>query len=501
MTRTVAKRARRDRRPDRRTDGLEAAVGRLVALVERQGAAAAARPAMPPPVPPVNSAQMQLMLGRLAADLKEHADGATQRVIEAEITVAEGVRDGLKELSAGVRIAGHTAAMAARRRSGPIRVLFLVHFVEAWDALADVHAQMLADPDFAVTVGTLPRFRRDRRRFEYEPEISATLAARGVAHIRLGMEPDGALDIVKAIGPDVIFRQTPWDGDIPPAFRASELTFARLAYVPYGLYTAKIESHQYDQTFHRLLWRYYAPTAEDAALLAEISPLKGVNGFLSGYPKFDRLLRAGEGPDAWPIPGPRARRRIIFAPHQSIGTGGLGFGTFPDCYRAVVAAARDHPDVQIVFKPHPTLLDVCVASKLMSEADVAWFEEAWAALPNTASYLLDDYGGLFAASDAMITEGVSFFSEYMLFDRPLVFLDSGRHTGFNPATTFLPDGMYGARGFEAAFAAALAATEPGGDVMAAARRAVIARLRPFPGEAARRIVEDVRRSLAAPKET
>ncbi len=134
----------------------------------------------------------------------------------------------------------------------------------------------------------------------------------------------------------------------------------------------------------------------------------------------------------------------------------------------------------------------------MSEAEIREFLESWDALPNTATYLLDDYGKLFAASDAMITEGVSFFSEYMLFDKPLIFLDSGRHTGFNPATTFLPQGMYVARGWQAAFAAALGATEPGGDTMKSARAKVIERLMPYPQQAARRIVEDIRETFAVP---
>jgi hypothetical protein len=511
--RTKLKRAQRGGRVADRIAALEAVVrrledgqGRIEAAAKAPPAPAPARIVAPPvpPVPPVPSAgqgalssgQMQIFLGRLSTEVREHVDQRVQRLLEAQVQVAEGIRDGLQAVSADVRHARHVAAAGARRKAGRISVLFLVHFVEAWDALADVHDAMLREPDFDVTVGTLPRYRRDRKQFEYEDSISATLTARGVRHMRLGLEGDGGIEVVRAMAPDVIFRQTPWDADIPPPFRASELTFARLAYVPYGLYTAKIESHQYDQLFHRLLWRYYAPTAEDLALLGTISPLKGLNGYLSGYPKFDRLVRSAERA-AWPIDRGVRGKRIIWAPHQSIGQGGLGFGDFPAHYRQAVAYAAAHPEIEFVFKPHPTLLDVCAASKLMSAAEIAWFEENWAALPNTATYLLDDYGPLFAASDAMITEGVSFFSEYMLFDRPLVFLDSRRHQGFNPATTFLPEGMVRAHGFVEGVEAALAALEPGGDTMAEGRRSVIRRLMPHPQRAAARIVEDIRRGLSA----
>jgi hypothetical protein len=508
--RTKQARARRGGRIADRLNGLEAAAMRLEASAQALAdlaRAAAVRPALPPvpPVPPVPSpaatppisgGQMQIFLGRVSTEIREHVDARVQRLLEAQVQVAEGIRDGLKEISAGVRSTRQTAAIAARRRPKRITVLFLVHFVEAWDALADVHERMLAEPDFEVIVGTLPRFRRDRKQFEYEDEISATLTARGIRHIRLGLEGESGIDAVKAMAPDVIFRQTPWDADIPSSFRATELTFARLAYVPYGLYTAKIESHQYDQTFHRLLWRYYSPTADDLSLLGAISPLKGRNGYLSGYPKFDRLVRSAERA-AWPIDQGRRNRRIIWAPHQSIGQGGLGFGDFPAHYRLAVETAKRHPELEFVFKPHPTLLDICSASKLMSAAEIEWFQKSWAALPNTATYLLDDYGPLFAASDAMITEGVSFFSEYMLFDKPLVFLDSRRHQGFNPATTFLPDGMYRAHGWVEAVTAAVRATEPGGDTLGEARRGVIRRLMPHPQQAAQRIVEDIRRGLAA----
>lgn len=497
MTRSQVKRARRGRKLADRIAALEATVDRLDAALQAEIAAARARPEVPA-APPVSAAQLQRQLGRVAAEMKEHVERQSRRVLEAESTVAEDMRNALQEIVSSLHSTRQTAAVGAKRRTRPVTVLFLVHQAERWDALADVHDLMLKDPDFEVLVGSLPRFRRDAARLDYEAEVSAGLAARGVRHIRLGMDPDTALDIVKAMAPDVIFRQAFADADLPPAFNAGELTFARLAFVPDGIEAGDAGADR-DLPLHRLLWRYYAPTAEDLDVFAGCSPLSGANAILAGSPKFDRLLRSGRGPDAWPIRGQRARKRLIWAPRAGSGAE-RDHGSFPDCWRQVTAAAEANPDVQILFKPDAELFDRCRQSGLLSDAEIREFDLAWAALPNTATCPPDDYGRVFAASDAIITDDAGLIAEYLLFDKPAIFLDGGRNASLGPSSSVLSQGIYAARGWQAAYATALGATEPGGDTMKTARRRVVDRLMPHPQLAGHRIVDDVRQAFMERRE-
>jgi hypothetical protein len=384
------------------------------------------------------------------------------------------------------------------------KVLFLVHHLEAWDALAGVHDALKQAEDFVPLVASIPRRMFDTGLMGDEARVSAGLDDHGVPHLRLNMDSFEALDIIRAIAPEIIFRQSPWEADVPPGFRTAELSMARLCYVPYGMMTARFEQRQFDQYFHRMCWRYFCATEAEGALFARHAVRGGAQAVVTGYPKFDHLLQAANAPDAWPIGQGARNTRIVWAPHHSVEQGGLGFSTFAETMMPVLEAAATDPALEIVLKPHPALFERCRQYRLVPPDVLEGFLEAWRMLPNTLLVEGNDYGPLFAASDAMVTDGVSPFSEYMLFDKPLIWIDSGRHVGFNEAGALLQQGMY--RVPDWAGAAALIERVVRGtrdelvrgtrDELAAQRRAVIAALLPYPGQAAARIVQALRDGLA-----
>jgi hypothetical protein len=44
-----------------------------------------------------------------------------------------------------------------------------------------------------------------------------------------------ALDILRNLMPDVMFRQQQWESPLPPGMRTLEISFARICVVPYGV--------------------------------------------------------------------------------------------------------------------------------------------------------------------------------------------------------------------------------------------------------------------------
>lgn len=331
---------------------------------------------------------------------------------------------------------------ASGQASGRVRCVFLVHRIEMWDALVEVYQAMAEDARFEPIVISIPSRSLGRGDFGGEDLISRSLSAQNIPHLRFDM-PDHyeALNILKNIKPDVIFRQQQWDPELPPAFHAHELTFARICIVPYAALI--IQTHDiyekdpqkftrdgYDQIYHRLAWRIFCETTlvyDTYRQLQHAAPEKLV---LSGYPKFDRLLKS-RGRGHWPVAEPRGRsHRIIWAPHHSVGGESLGFGVFHEIYRQMIEWARQSPDLQFVLKPHPSLYTGLVAYGKLSPDQVNAFLADWNALPN-CGISEGQYGELFAASDLMLTDGVSFLVEYPLFDKPLIYFDSGRHVPFN----------------------------------------------------------------------
>ena len=56
---------------------------------------------------------------------------------------------------------------------------------------------------------------------------------------------------------------------------------------------------------------------------------------------------------------------------------------------------------------------------------------AWAALPHCSVLSETDYGPTLAASDLMVTDGLSMLVEYQLFTKPVIFFERAGHRPFN----------------------------------------------------------------------
>ncbi|MFT3964486.1 MAG: hypothetical protein QM690_01205 [Sphingobium sp.] len=346
--------------------------------------------------------------------------------------------------AADLRQIGHLASRKAGRIGPRIRCIFLVHAIESWDAQIDIHEAMLRDDRFEPIVASINRRFPGDSVFRGEDETSAALDRAGIHHIRLGMEPSwSGLDILRALHPDVIFRQSQWEADVPPAFQTARINFARICSVPYGMGTVAkyspddtseggVNEKTFDQFYHRMAWRIFCETDQTKAYFTQFRHSDPDKFIVSGYPKLNRLLRARDEAEIWPVAaGSGGRRfRVIWAPHYSVGTEWLGFGVFDHIYEDFLAWARARTDMDFVLKPHPALFSAAVQTGSMTQEALDGFLRDWCDLPNCAVEL-GTYAHLFAASDMMVSDGVSFFAEYPIFEKPLVYFDSGHHVPMN----------------------------------------------------------------------
>lgn len=429
---------------------------------------------------------------RLNARIDAQAAAAEARLKANLIEVGRQLYDKLESEARDLRQIGHLATRKMGRSSPRIRCVFLVHAVESWDAQIDIYEAMARDPRFDPIVATINRKFPGDGAYGGEAQTSAALDSEGIAHLRLGMEPSfAALDILRALAPDVIFRQSQWEHDVPPAFATERLNFARICSVPYGMsivaqfsqgqaHPGGVDPQSFDQPYHRAAWRVFCETRQTRDYFVQFHHADPAKFVVSGYPKLSRLLRAREQADRWPVGNPaRRRRRVIWAPHYSVRTSWLGFGVFDRIYRDFLDYAAQRPDMEFVLKPHPALFPFAVSSGAMAQADLDGFLAAWRALPNCAVET-GTYAHLFAASDMMITDGLSFFTEYPIFEKPLIFFDSGRHVALNALGRQALAAARHVDSFSAMQAAIEEAASPAPWPLEAERRALLTTL--FPGE-------------------
>lgn len=351
------------------------------------------------------------------------------------------------------------AAVRKLPQTGRIRCVFLVHVFEAWDALADVYQAMLEDARFEPLVATIHRRFPGDKGYGGEETTSKALSDIGVRHLRLGLSDSmEALDILRSLAPDVIFRQSHWENDVPPGFRTPELSFARLCSVPYGTSLVQrfmvderidgdVSSFAFDQTYHRVAWRIFCETDVTRSYFQGFQRSDPEKFVLSGFPKLESLQRAGQR-EAWPLP-PRGERafRVIWAPHHSVGDRWLAFGVFHLMYRQMLDWARSAPDIEFVLKPHPALMKSLILEGRLTQDILDAYLREWESLDNCC-VRTGQYAELFAASDLMITDGLSFLTEYQLFRKPLIFIDSRRHVPFNTIGALAEACAHRVRSFE-----------------------------------------------------
>jgi hypothetical protein len=321
-----------------------------------------------------------------------------------------------------------------------IRCVFIVQSIPMWDALADIYWAMTEDERYHPMVVSIDTSQLGVSEFGGEDEVHKGLTADNIPHLRLNLQSYDALDILRNLMPDVVFRQQQWDSPVPPGLRTLEITFARICVVPYGMGVlanpdAKDPSDEaytenYDQQYHRLAWKVFCETELTQSYYRSFDHSDPDKFVLTGYPKLNKLTDA-KGKGEWPIPEPKGRTfRIIWAPHHSLAIDNGGFGVFHKIYKQMLEWARSSTDIQFVLKPHPALAFNASQCGLFNNGAYQRFLDTWSALPNCA-VCEGTYGELFEASDLMLTDGVSFLTEYHLFEKPLIFIDSGVHAPFN----------------------------------------------------------------------
>jgi hypothetical protein len=373
------------------------------------------------------------------AELGSRLDRIAERIDESGPRFAE-LRDSV-----------HLVARRSGLHRRPTRVLFLVHVLGAWDSCHGLVEAMATSDDFDPIVASVPRRFRGSEDLYGEDEVHRGLTERGVAHLRFAAgDLDGVLSLIKSIEPDVIFRQSQWDADIPDELGTARLGFARTCLVPYetmnivvNVAEARTHNSAVDSDYHRAAWLVFCANEMMLETAIRDGARGGAHFRVVGHPKADHIRSAAP---RWPLtptsqdsvaaaPGDgQAGRpgRVVWSAHHTIGQGWTDFGAFHLMRDGMLAWARQRDDVQFVFMPHPALLPFpdSEASPIGRADFDAWMRE-WAALPNTTVLSESDYGPTLAASDLMVTDGLSMLVEYQLLTKPVIFFERPGHRPFN----------------------------------------------------------------------
>lgn len=351
-----------------------------------------------------------------------------------------------------------TSRITERAISSPerIRVVFLLFYFEAWDALASIHAAMTQSDRFEVTVVTIPRKLTGQASYGGEKQVHKFLKKAGVEHLRFNYEDSSVgLDRLQALKPDYVFLNYPWQRNYQPSYRPDMLaSFTKIVYTPYFLAPlvderttapasssilastdSPVAEHLYRQRVHQLASLVFCQ--DESTQVAFASTERG-NSYVHaiGSAKLDSLRQTFGKEKAKQRRPSKYDLSVLWAPHHSYGPAWLNFGTFARTYEQMLELARSTPNVRYILRPHPFLFGTLIDRGVLAQTSLENWLSAWNALPNTKIAAKVSFAKQFARVDLVVSDGISFLAEYpLLSSQPGVFVENPGHWELNAAGT------------------------------------------------------------------
>lgn len=247
---------------------------------------------------------------------------------------------------------------------------------------------------------------------------------------------DGSFtDPLQEINPDIVFFNNPYELSLSEYYNSSHYPDSLSYYVPYGIMTAAIQKHQYDQDFHMRMYKCFCESKKHLLMAKKYSRNMGDNVVVSGYPWFDDY-KEDHSHDPWKQredSQQTQKKRLIWAPHHMLESWeAFNWSSFLFLSEFMLDLAKELQDkVTIAFRPHPLLKGKLCAHQYWGRKRTEDYYQKWHTAPGTLFSDEENYINLFKHSDAMILDSVSFLSEYLITGNPMLFVSNGETPGWN----------------------------------------------------------------------
>ncbi|MBP5404011.1 MAG: hypothetical protein J6Y17_02850 [Elusimicrobiaceae bacterium] len=215
---------------------------------------------------------------------------------------------------------------------------------------------------------------------------------------------------LKSFKLDILFYQQPWNiKKIQNIFTISK--FALPCYIPYCFEDGLVMLRRKFYNFHNLLFREYANHSFiERDYVNAGFPQEHIKAV--GWPKLEAYLDKTTNQN---------KKYVIYAPHHSIEPHSIRLGTFAWNGHFMLKYAKEHPEFNWVFKPHPRCKVSFVSEGLFkSRQELEDYYNQWAAIGQVCEQ--GNYIELFKQTRCLITDCSSFLVEFLPTEQPLIHL-------------------------------------------------------------------------------
>lgn len=340
----------------------------------------------------------------------------------------------LKKIFYNLRYFKHLIKLTLIVKKRRIRVGFWVTETQKWSSLESTYRAFEKSKYFEpfVLLSYFKKERADISKFEFIKDSANFFKTNNIKFFQTYFPESNQYLSLKDFKPDIVFYQQPWSIHENQDLETTS-KFALTAYVPYCYYS--LNSYvNYLYGFHGILWKYFVETKKHK--LEYEKKYNAKNCIAIGSPKLD-CYKNLKPLNIWKTD----KKRIIYAPHHSFNDNIHEVSTFKENGDFILKLAQSNPDTEWVFRPHPAFLNNIIENKIMAQTEIENYFKKWEDVGSI--YTGNNYYELFNTSDCLITDCISFLTEYLPTKKPVIHLRKDfQYENFNELLTIIIDDYY-----------------------------------------------------------
>lgn len=313
------------------------------------------------------------------------------------------------------------------RGNDKIRVVFLCQYIPSWNRYRAVYDAMCASEHFEPIIVCVPSNVKSHELVDQDGTGNDTyeyFVEHGYDALN-ALSEEGWLSL-ESLGPDYVFYPRPYNSYMPAPYTSGKVSrYARICLFMYGMILSREDMRAtQERGFLRDVFLYFADVEEERARVESMfghGHDAGLRKSLCvGTPAFQQMLKErGAHAPSWDFTSKR-QMRFIWTPRWSTNPA-LGGTHFLDYKDALVAYARTHRDVDMLFRPHPLTFGNMLETGEMTQAEIDAFKQTCADEPNVSLDVEREYYATFWESDAIITDFSGIVPEYLVTGKPIIY--------------------------------------------------------------------------------
>lgn len=363
------------------------------------------------------------------------------------------------------------------KRDGPIRVGFVCQYIPVWHKLELVYDLMCRDPRFEPMLICVPSNIKHGQ-LEGSDLTNDTwehFQSHGYPQARNALLPDGSWLDLEELALDYIFFPRPYNDLMPGCYHSSLVSrYSRICMV---LYAMNISVEDADTTLNRDFFRHVSCFFAECDFSLKtnrrwswLSHLLGLqHSVYFGMPGVESFYDAQTLPrPAWDFS--RGGFRAMWTPRWTTdpAMGGSNFFTY---YEFLFQFARENPEYEFLFRPHPLTLSHFLETGEMTQTQVDDFLAQCQQIPNISLDKEKGYAATFWGADVLISDTSGLIPEFFVTGKPLIFCASNMYLEPVSSTKRMLQGCYVVYNKEE-LTACLAQLKQGSDPLAPIRKEI-----------------------------